>query len=168
MDNIEKLLSSGDYEKVIKLLDGKKEKNAKDYIALGISYYGMGKRNKAVSNLKKALQVDPENMDAHFNLAEIYLQLEKYPKAKEHALKVIGKNPKDWQAHDILSTCYTFEGFFDKALYHLQEAIKYADGFAIGDLKEKLDNLKDRIEKAKHQKSLQLSVQKALIILLTT
>jgi len=162
MDHIENLLKNGDYQKVIELLENKKEKNSKNYIALGISYYGFGKKNKAVANFKKALLLDSNNADAHYNLAEVYLQLEKYPKAKDHALKVIEKDPTDWQAHDILSTCYAFEGFYNKALYHLNEAIKHADDFAVGDLKEKLAHLKERMEKAKNQKKLAIICAKGL------
>jgi len=84
--------------------------SSKEYIYLALAYYRKEEKNKAVFYLKKVISLDNNNIDAHFNLAEIYLQLEKYEKAKDHALRIIQENPKDWAVHDILASIYEFEG----------------------------------------------------------
>ncbi len=161
MKDLEKLLSQGKYDEIIELLEGKAY-SAEEQIVLGLAYYGKGKRNKAISIFKKTLQKDPNNKDALFNIAESYLQLEKFPKAKDYALQLLKLSPNDWAVHDILSTCYEFEGFYDRALHHLSRAINFAPSDALPDLKMKLEVLKERAERAKLQKKLAIICAKGL------
>ncbi|MBT1247795.1 MULTISPECIES: glycosyltransferase [unclassified Thermosipho (in: thermotogales)] len=151
--NIKKFLANGEYKKIIELLDGK-AKTPDEYNALGLAYYSTSRKNKAILNFKKALSLDPQNLDALFNLAEMFLQIEKYPKAKEYALKLLDVSPKEWMVHDILAETYMFEGFFDKAAEHINEALSYAPAENLEALHVKLEKLKIRIEKAKKQKRL--------------
>ncbi len=120
--DFKKLIENGEFERVIDILE-EKTKSPDEYLTLGVVYYGLGKRNKAVSYFKKVLELDSGNVDALFNLAEIYLQLEKYSKAKEYASKLLKISPNDWAAHDILSSIYTFKSFFDRALFRLNASI---------------------------------------------
>ncbi len=158
---IEKLISQGKYEEVIKSLEGK-NLDADGYVFLGFAYYMRGNRNKAISNFKKALSLNPNHKDALFNLAEIFLQLEKFPKAKDYVLKLLKISPDDWAVHDILSECYNFEGFYDKSLQHLSRAINLAPDDVVPKLRMKLEALKERIDKTKHQKKLAIICAKGL------
>ena len=160
MKEIRRLLDSGKYEEIVRMLEGKRL-DADGYVALGVAYYMMGKKNRAISNFKMALSINPYHEDALFNLSEIYLNLEKYIKAKEYALKLL-KVSESWEVHDILASCYEFEGFYDRALTHLSKATELAPSSALSSLKEKLDVLKSRIEKARKQEKLAIISAKGL------
>ena len=43
------------------------------YNTLGIHYFHHGRIDKGLSNLHRALKLDPKNADVHFNLAQMYL-----------------------------------------------------------------------------------------------
>ncbi len=158
---IEKLLSQGKYDEIVNSLEGK-SLDADGYVALGLAYYMKGNQNKAISNFKRALSLNPHHKDALFNLSEIFLQLEKFSKAKGYALKLLEISPDDWAVHDILSECYKFEGFYDKSLRHLSRAIDLAPDEVVPNLKAKLEALKERVEKTKYQKKLAIICAKGL------
>ncbi len=160
MREIRRLLNNGKYEEIVRMLEGKKL-DADEYVALGVAYYMMGKRNKAISNLKRAISMNPDHEDALFNLAEIYLNLEKYIKAKEYALRLL-KISESWEVHDILASCYEFEGFYDRALSHLSKAIELAPSDALRLLKERLDILKNKVRKAREHEKLAIISAKGL------
>lgn len=58
-----------------------------------------GKTEEAVRRLRKALEIDPEYMEAHNNLGSLYLRLEDYEKALVHARKACELDPGAAMAH---------------------------------------------------------------------
>jgi len=125
-----------------------------ELMILGEAYFKLGKINKALANFKRIVDVDPDNIDAHFNLAKIYLHLEKYSKAKYHITKVLPKRSKDWIVYDILASILIFEGFYHTALPILEQAISLASGDTKATLLDKLTWLKERMEAARNQPKL--------------
>ncbi|ANQ54637.1 hypothetical protein BG95_04975 [Thermosipho sp. 1063] len=150
--NLERFILNGEFKKVVEFLE-KGAKSAKDFNILGVAYYNLGKRNKAISNFKRALYLDQNNIDALFNLSEIYIQLGKYVKAKDYVLMLLKMYPT-WDVYDMLSNIYTFEGFFESAYESLKKAIAIAPQEKAHLLREKLDLLTERMEKVKLQKKL--------------
>ncbi len=150
-----------DYHEIVESLEENAE-NPYDFTVLGWAYYNLGKNNKAISSFKKAIDLDPENTDALFNIAEIYLQMGKFSKAKGYALKLIKILPNDWAVHDILSVIYDYEGFYDKSLEHLSEALKSAPAEFIPNMKFRLNGLKEKISSSKSKKRLAFICAKGL------
>lgn len=51
---------------------------------LGVAYLARGKHKVAMAKLKKALEYDDDNANAHHYIAELYRRLEQNDLAKEH------------------------------------------------------------------------------------
>ena len=141
-----KLLNQGRFEEIVEILEKRDISSPSVFTILGMAYFKLGKVGKALASFKKAVKLDPNCVDARFNLAEIYLQREKYSKAKDNIIEVLSRNPEDWAAHDILATILCFEGFYESALLVLKRAISLAPDEVRSQLKEKLDSLKIRME----------------------
>lgn len=154
MPNLEKLLKEGKYEKILEIFANKEPNDPKEYNILGISYFSLGKINKSIITFKKMLQKFPGNLDALFNLAEIYRQLEKWNKAKEFASEYLKKDPRNWAMLDIISDVFTFEGNFEEAIKYLEKAIRFSPAGIKEKLKEKLDNIILRYRYAERQEKI--------------
>ncbi|MCD6237408.1 MAG: tetratricopeptide repeat protein, partial [Thermoplasmata archaeon] len=152
--NLEELIKKGKYEELVKIFEKRKPEGPEEMIPLGIAYYGLGRKNKAISVFRKVLKEYPNNPDALFNLAEIYHQLEKWNKVKEFAFEYLKKDPNNWAILDIVSDVFVFEGEYEKAIEYLKKAVQYSSGGVRNNLKEKLAVLKNRYEQAKKQKKL--------------
>lgn len=70
----------------------------------GIINYTQGKIGNAEQSYLQAISIDPENLDAHFNLGNVYEDLRELDKAKKHyAIAVRGKIP---DAYNNLARLY--------------------------------------------------------------
>ena len=87
----------------------------------------------------------PENYN---NLASHYIERGQKEKAIEPLLCALRlTTTKSEGIHTNLANCYSQVGYFQKALFHTQEALKYcADNLREGLIKQEMD-LKDRLEK---------------------
>lgn len=98
-------------------------KNAKQdqIIASDYAYYGriMGKAGKAdiaQQNFDKALQMDPENMELHDDVAAFYVKQKDYAKAIPIYTKIIESKPKNLNVYNVkLADAYFANKEFDKA-----------------------------------------------------
>ena len=68
------------------------------YNNLGLTYYKLGKIPKAVANFHRAIQVNPENLEARLNLAAILLNYLHYGAAKEQYSYVLASRPNHVEA----------------------------------------------------------------------
>jgi protein O-mannosyl-transferase len=79
---------------------------------------------EAVDDLKQAVQLDPANVDAHYNLGNVLMQLNRFPEAIsvfETALKL---HPSDSRTHNNLGLTLSKAGRTNDAMKHWQEAIR--------------------------------------------
>ena len=83
--------------------------------------------NEALHYFNEALKQDPRNHKAYTLLAEIYMNLEDYQKAEEHAQKALMYKSNSVQAWLILANVLDEQGEYAKALKQLEYAVKYAD-----------------------------------------
>ncbi|MDF1510548.1 rhomboid family intramembrane serine protease [Robertmurraya sp. DFI.2.37] len=71
------------------------ESSAQYYFLLSFSEIKLEKFDEAEKSLLKAIEVEPNFHEAHYNLALVYLQKQEIAKAKEHAEKAVEINPTD-------------------------------------------------------------------------
>lgn len=57
------------------------------YVVYGIYLAKLGRKSKALTEYKKALQLAPESSEIHYNLGLLYVDLKKHELAVSHAIK---------------------------------------------------------------------------------
>ncbi len=70
-----------------------KKKAAQIYSDLGLGYMRQGKVELALTKLKRSLELDNKQVNAHHYIAEVYKQLEEYELADSHYAKAVGLAP---------------------------------------------------------------------------
>jgi protein O-GlcNAc transferase len=77
-----------------------------EYFGKGLTLYGQNKHEEAITELKKALELDPSFADAHLAIGHALHKLKRLPEAVEAIKKAIEINPQDPMYHTSLSTVY--------------------------------------------------------------
>lgn len=96
------LLDAGAAEKALADIDralGLDSSKARYYVLQGDAWYSMRQTVPARKALEKALKLDPENVDAHLNMANIYLLLRQPEKCFEYVnngLRIDVHNPRGY------------------------------------------------------------------------
>lgn len=85
------------------------------HITLGIIYRGTGKYEEAVTEFKRALEIDPVNSDAFRELAGTYSDQGKLEEAENTYLKAIELRPSYWANYYGLGLFYNRNGEYEKA-----------------------------------------------------
>lgn len=70
--------------------DDRQSAAAESYFMEGLRYSMTEDKVKAISSFDQALRLDPNNAAAHYKLAEVFLEQEKYELAQSHAGKAVG------------------------------------------------------------------------------
>lgn len=89
-----------------KHIKGAKEDEFTRLMQAGKNYLDQGEAKKAAEIYQKALQLEPENLDAHINIASAYLMLNRPADAIEHCQKAIKIDDKVSAAYYILGCAY--------------------------------------------------------------
>ncbi|PAE21810.1 rhomboid family intramembrane serine protease [Bacillus sp. 7504-2] len=80
----------------------REEPSAQYYFLLSFSEIKLEKFDEAEKSLLKAIEVEPNFHEAHYNLALVYLHKQEFEKAKVHAEKAVEINPTD-EYHQLLN-----------------------------------------------------------------
>ncbi|QTA38628.1 glycosyltransferase [Thermosipho ferrireducens] len=155
-------LRNGDFKRVIEAFSKLKSRTASDYVALSLAYYNLGEKNRAIAALKKAIKIEPKNLDALFNLAHIYHEIKKWDKLEDIALKYLSLDPHNWEINDMLCDLYIFEGHFEKAIEYLKRVLENVPENLVFQVKEKMSYLKKKIEESKKKTRVAFVCQKGL------
>src|SRR5271155_3440105 len=97
-------------------------KNALTHVLYAIHPENMGKLDEMTVHLRRAVELDPLNLNGLDNLAESYLYTRQFPEAIEQAKKVIEIDPNYANAHMHLSEAYLQTGKYDLWLEEWQKA----------------------------------------------
>lgn len=143
---IQELFDKGRFQEVIDYFSNLEPKDEREYLILALSFYNLGRKNKAIAMLNRMLKIYPNNMDALFNLAIIHYQLRNWNKVKEIGEKFYNIESSSWEINDILSDLYVFEGNFEKALTHMKTALENVPSELLSELKVKFQLLKEKIQ----------------------
>ncbi len=72
---------------------------------LGVYYAKKKNHTEAINNYKKALQCDFSLVDAHYNLASLYMERREFPMALSHFKEVVLAHPEDFETYYRMGLC---------------------------------------------------------------
>ena len=99
-------------------------KLSKKYCDEATNYQRGGNSNKAISYYTKALQENPDYIDALINRANLYTEdIDNNALAMADYTKVIKLDPKNTNSYISRASCYAIAGDFNKALLDFNKAI---------------------------------------------
>ncbi len=93
-------------------------------------YNKTGKRDKAVEALKKILEIDKDNIEAHFDLAGTYYAMGLFDDAIKEYEIVLNLNPQSVVSLDNLGNICFDQGKIDKAIEYYKRAIAINPNFS--------------------------------------
>lgn len=108
------------HQKVIECLP--EESVAYFNLALSLKEIGIHNSVSVIENLKKALDLEPDNVVALKFLGIFYISLGKYDLAEQLLLQALNIKD-DGNSHVDISKLYIHKGLFSKAMVHLKKAI---------------------------------------------
>ena len=86
--------------------EANKEQKARALEKLGLSYVAQGNLRAALKELLKAVELEPNNVDIHHELAMVYRDLGEYDSALKHFQKVLTLRPRFPEARNNLGSLY--------------------------------------------------------------
>ena len=94
------------------------------YNDLAIAYKNAGRTNEAIVRWKKAIDINPEFIEAYISLASSYFYQNKYDEAIWLCKETIKKMPSNRNAYQMLIDIYTTQGLTEQADFYKNEAAK--------------------------------------------
>lgn len=106
--------------------------NVEDFVKEGIQYHDSGQYGKAIETYKKALEIDPQSLLVHYEIALSYFSNEDYEEAIEHA-DVILKQKSEYmlQAYIAKGSALDALGQTEESIELLEEAVKQTEGHCL-------------------------------------
>ena len=88
---------------------------------------------------RRAIAINPENGDAHFNLAMLLGPQNQIDEAIVHLRRAIAINPQNGEAHRNLAVAFGLQGRLNEAIEHARAALRIQpDSAAIRDHLQRL------------------------------
>ncbi|HJP18190.1 MAG TPA: tetratricopeptide repeat protein, partial [Nitrospinota bacterium] len=81
-------------------------------------------QQRKILQLKKILEKNPDDAEAHSSLGKAYEEVGNYIYAIKAYKEVIRLRSGDAEAHNSIGSAYTWVGNYDKAIDHYKEALK--------------------------------------------
>ena len=115
---------SGDTQQAIAVLNAVPEDDRTSRIeyALGVSYDQIKDNKKAIDAYSKALDLEPDNLDAERGLAQALLNDNQTDAALKHFQSIAESDPQDAQSYLRISEIQRRQGRYDQALTTLEKA----------------------------------------------
>jgi len=98
--------------------------DASAYLKYGIIYYEYGQYPFAIEELKRAINLDSQLVDAHTCLGLAYMEVREDQKATYEFKEAIRLDPNSSQAHLGLGNWYYLHGLYEEAMIELKKAIE--------------------------------------------
>ena len=120
-------LRNGDYDGAVALMSDlvAAEPDAAEHYNFRATIHRMrGHLREAVADYRRALELDPQSPQTYAGLAETYLQMRDYDKAREQSEHALQLAPRDWSTHFLLGQVAQRQGDWDEAVAALERALK--------------------------------------------
>jgi serine/threonine protein kinase/Tfp pilus assembly protein PilF len=101
--------ADGEFQRALELDPNK----ARTHVMYSIHLEALGKLDEVLVHLRRAVDLDPLNLNGLENLAEAYIYTRQYPESIEQAKKLLEIDPTFANAHLLLSRTYLFVGKYD-------------------------------------------------------
>ena len=88
----------------------------------GFYYLKNNELDKALTDLNKALELNPKNLEARFYLGKLYTEQENFDRAIDEFSYIISKNPNDFRIYLLRANLYRLTDQMDKALLDYDKA----------------------------------------------
>lgn len=96
------------------------------YLRSGIIYEALGKNDKAEEYYLSAIQIDAEDLQARYNLANIYLNQNKIDDGKKLADELLNIQPDNDTVYVLQAALYAASGDIEQAVEYCDIAVKLA------------------------------------------
>lgn len=117
--------------RILKDLSSKYQKEKRIYYALGIWYCDHNRPNEAISELNKALDLDPKYSEALNQIAYQYLKKGMYDEALRNFRMYVSLCPNDANPHDSMGDLFWQMGRLDEAVEEYSNALEIKPDFHI-------------------------------------
>ncbi|MCF6149374.1 MAG: tetratricopeptide repeat protein [Candidatus Kuenenia sp.] len=97
---------------------------AEGFNLLGIYHTRNHNYSEAIENFRKALNINFDLIDAHYNLASLYMEQEEYGMALPHFKEVVLVNPEDSETYNLMGICCAKSGKDEDAKAFFSEALR--------------------------------------------
>lgn len=111
------------------------------YYFLGLAEYRRGSFELALSQFQRALDIQPEHLQARLMVGMTLLRQERIDDSIHQVKQVLAVNDQIAMAHNVLGSAYLAKKEFDKAMPHLDRAIALDPSLADVHMKKGLFNL---------------------------
>ncbi|HCO94120.1 MAG TPA: hypothetical protein DIU00_09245 [Phycisphaerales bacterium] len=99
--------------------------NDYSFVRAGNEFFKAGDTNNAIQEYKRALELNPNNAEAHLRLGFLmYNARQKYKEGMAHYNQALKANPSDPRIHHDLGMALLHQRQFDEAIKHLSEALR--------------------------------------------
>ena len=104
--------------------------NSVAQLGVGLALKSQGRFNEAISEFRKALEYDPEYMDARNNLAIVLKAQGKYDEAYKHYLYILQFKPVEARTYNNLGSLLLDQGKIDEAIVQYHNALDIEPDYA--------------------------------------
>lgn len=118
MDHITTLFNEGKYEEIIRNFEMSNAENltVNHLILVGISFYNCNDHQNAIKLFKLALEKEPNNVDALYNMIVLLYELKDFTSAADYSEKITSINPTEPLPYIIKSLYEAQNGNLRKAI----------------------------------------------------
>jgi predicted O-linked N-acetylglucosamine transferase (SPINDLY family) len=97
---------------------------ALEHFQRGSAHFAQGQIDLALAHLQEAVRLAPDFVEAHNNLATVYLRQRQGAKAAAHYRRTLELRPNNADAHSGLGAVFAEQGIWDEAVPHFQDAVR--------------------------------------------
>lgn len=101
-----------------------KIKHAPSHVKMGLLFINNNLINDAITEFKKAIELNPTEIDAYNNLGLAYIKLQDYQEALKIFSKALKIKPDYPDIHLNIGITHYYEHQFESAINHIQEALR--------------------------------------------
>ena len=94
-------------------------------------YRESGDTTKAITHLRKTIELNPNDIEAYKNLAKILIENDMIQEAIDEISAGLNENPDLADLHYILAKIYEKDGQNEEAIYELKQALLDAENLKI-------------------------------------